>query len=131
MSAFEAVVRRFASRIAATCACARIRLADVRGDTIAEALVALLIAAMGAAALATMVMAAMNATITTQEMRDNIYQAESTMVGSDKTVATISVAAGEGVGMQECDVKVTLYSSPDDTFVRYVDDATQAQGAGS
>lgn len=131
MIALEAAVRRLASRIAATCACLRVRLADVRGDTIAEALVALLIAAMGAAALATMVMAAMNAAVSTQEMRDNVYQAESTMVSSEKTVATISVAAGEGVGMQECDVKVTLYASPDGTFVRYVDDAVEAQEVAS
>lgn len=131
MSAFETDVRGLAARIAAARAYVRARLANARGDTIVEALMALLIAAMGAAALATMVMAAMNATITTQEMRDNIYQAESTMVSSDKTVATISVAAGEGVGMQDCSVKATLYASPDGTFVRYVDDAVEAQGAGS
>lgn len=128
MSAFETDARGLAARIAAARAYVCARLANARGDTIVEALMALLIAAMGAAALATMVMAAMNATITTQETRDKIYQAESTMVKSSdiSSAAIISVGAGEGVSAQDCSVKVALYVSPDGTFVRYVDTMQEA-----
>ena len=98
---------------------ARKRLSNERGDTIAEVLVALLIAALGAALLATMVMVSGSAVSQTREAQAAAYDAESqtyAAAGDVEQGATVSLSAGSTTGS----VAVTVYSSEDGAYARYV-----------
>lgn len=97
----------------------RARMSNERGDTLVEALAALLIAALGAALLATMVMVSTNVVAQTRSIQAANFDAESqtydiTKTNSSNVAMTISA---EDVSQP---VAVTVYTSKDGTFVRYV-----------
>ncbi len=88
------------------------------GDTLVESLAALLIAALGAAALATMVVVASNASIASNNALQASYAAESNMPASGTGNATIK--CGSGASAPSATVYITVYrSSSDPAFVRY------------
>lgn len=100
-----------------TLRCLRRFFANVRGDTLVEALAALLIAALGAAALATMVMVAVSASTTSKAAIDSSYRSESGLAAmSDRTSAgTLSISGG-GLGNS---FSVALDVYVDGGFMRY------------
>lgn len=93
------------------------KLKDVRGDSLVESLVAILIAALGTAALATMVMAATSSSVQTQTTLERTYAAESAVTDSAASLDSVTIKAGAA----EMSVKVDGYRSDDDLFVRYED----------
>lgn len=109
------------------------KLADESGDSLAESLVAILIAALATVLLATMVMAATNVSAKSQNVLRNAYGEESTVAsgiyGDDKSgFVTISIPGENG----SRSIKVTIYSSNKsgnvNNFVRYeYDPSTQPE----
>ena len=96
------------------------RISNERGDTLVEALAALLIAALGAALLATMVVVSSGIVAQTRTVQQADFDAESqtyAMTGTTLISATASISAG-GVNQT---VPVTVYTSDNGTFVRYVE----------
>lgn len=89
--------------------------ANERGDSLVEALVAILIAALGASLLATMVMASTNVASSSHASLQNLYKAESEMVplGIENAYAAI------GFGTKGEPIKVDIYGSIDGEFFRY------------
>lgn len=89
------------------------------GDTLIETLTAILIAALGATALATMVMASVNMTATTERALHVVYQAESSMreesPGLALGVVTISMP-DDGISVS---TSVNVYASDNGMFHRY------------
>lgn len=89
--------------------------ANERGDSMVEALVAILIAALGASLLATMVMASTNVASSSQTTLQNLYKAE-----SDTAVQWVQHAyVNIGFGDKDESVKVDVYGSSDGEFFRY------------
>lgn len=97
------------------------RVSDERGDSLVEALAALLIAALGAAALATMVMVASSVVAQNEQAQANAFAAESqvsALAGTSESFApTATITAGAASGTS----KVIVYLSDDGTYVRYVE----------
>lgn len=95
---------------------ARRMLADTRGDTLVETLAAILIAALGAATLATMVMAAVNVSTASQQALERTYQQEATLVEMPMgSTELLSIQMGEA----SANVKVSLFQEEDNPFIRY------------
>lgn len=97
----------------------RARVSNECGDTLVEALAALLIAALGAALLATMVMVSSNVVGQTRTVQQADFNAESQIYDITKTNAS-NVAMTISAGGVSQPVAVTVYTSEDGTFVRYV-----------
>lgn len=90
---------------------------DKRGDTLVEALAAILIAALGATLLATMVMASTSVTASSGTMLQNVYQAENETTWRMTDIQKVKI----NLGGKEEDVEVVVYGSKDGSFVRYED----------
>lgn len=101
----------------------RNKLLDQRGDSIAEVLVAILIAALGASLLATMVMASTNVAMSSQQALDASYEAESSLFAHPSSgsgeYATISIP-GES-GTTATTIKAAVYQYDGFAFYEEVD----------
>ena len=83
-------------------------LADQRGDSMVEALAAILIAALGATMLATMVMTSVSMTARSERMLSDSYAAESSLLSSSPANGTLKVTIPDSGAV---DIKVVLYRS--------------------
>ena len=87
------------------------------GDTLVEALAAILIAALGATLLATMVMVSTNVTASSRVELQNVYKAENESVWRMTNIQNVTISFG---GKEE-HVEVIAYGSTDGKFCRYED----------
>lgn len=99
---------------------ARAHFSNERGDTLVEALAALLIAALGAALLATMVMVSTNVVAQTRSIQAANFDAESQTYAQEGTSLLGSVASISAGGVTQS-VPVIVYTSDNGTFARYVE----------
>lgn len=93
------------------------KIASQKGDSFAEAMIALLIAAMGTAALATMIMTSTSIISTNENAMKKVYANENEIaktVPSTTSETGLVTVSGEGL---DADVEVKVYSS--DNFSRY------------
>lgn len=104
----------------------RLKLRCERGDTLVEALAALLIAVLGATLLATMVTASLSVSTTSQRSLDASYQAERVMpkIGF-RDAATVTM------GSVDVAFTVQVYQSEDGTFTRYENELPRSDGETS
>lgn len=86
-----------------------------RGDTLIEALAAILIAVLGAVTLSTMVVASVNISASSQAALSQIYQAEQNMKPINSIRDTVNVTLGN----VSKEFSIQLYQSQDGTFIRY------------
>lgn len=104
----------------------RARLTSTRGDTLAEVLVAMMIAVLATVLLATMVMTSLNVSATNERAQQQAYQAQSTMVQKEGTAIITLGDASETI-----DVKV--FRSTDESgavlFERYENANPRPDGA--
>lgn len=108
------------------------KLRSTDGDTMAESLVAILIAAMAAAALAVMVLTATNIVNKNSDTMNAIYSAESSIntASSSGSVSPGVTVESSGIMMRIHEstitaplyVPVTIYEDTDQGFIRYVPD---------
>ena len=97
----------------------RLKLVDQRGDTMVEALTAILIAVLGATMLATRVIASTSVAARSERALDASYKAETTLNTSAASSANISVrfpsdpAVGDGpiISGSSATTKVMLYQA--------------------
>lgn len=100
---------------------------DIRGDSLVEALAALLIAALATTLLVTMVLASTNVASTTRNDLMRSYDAQSAM---DQTgIDTLRVRIDTPDGPLDGDIPVVVYTSRDGSYSRYEDAA--GEGGGS
>ncbi len=97
------------------------RLRDDRGDTLVESLAALLIAALGAAALATMVMASTNVVTQTSQTQARAFDAESQVYARSGPSESFGPAVTITAGVASESIGVTVYLSDDGSYARYVE----------
>ena len=99
---------------------ARAKLFSVRGDTLVEALAAILIAALAATLLATMVIASVNVTASSEKALASTYAGESGMLlmPSDRG-RTITIELGSAKETVNVDVYRTPATSGNPEFMRY------------
>lgn len=102
-------------------------IGDIRGDSLVEALAALLIAALATTLLVTMVLASTNVASSTEGDLTRAYEAQSAMdqTGTD----TFRVRIDTPDGPLDGDIPVVIYTSEDGSFTRYEDAA--GEGGGS
>lgn len=86
------------------------------GDTLIETLTAILIAALGATALATMVMASVNMTATTERALHTVYQEESSVFENSSVVGGSATIKMSGISVSP---SVNVYASDNGMFHRY------------
>ncbi|MEG2531841.1 MAG: hypothetical protein RSB04_02395 [Gordonibacter sp.] len=98
------------------CFAARQKARNASGDSLVEAIAAILIAALGAALLATMVMSSASATMRNQERLSALYTAESTLASpSGGTEVTVVIQSGSLT--MPIEIPALLYS--EDEYIRY------------
>lgn len=100
---------------------------DIRGDSLVEALAALLVAALATTLLVTMVMASTDIASTTENELARVYDAQSAMnrTGND----TLRVHIEADGGFLDEGIPVSVYASEDGSFTRYENAA--GDGGGS
>lgn len=92
------------------------KLRNVGGDTLVEALSALLIAALGATLLATMIMVSVNVSASSQVALSNLYQEEKSLAPVQSAKDTLKIKKGSDF---EVDVGIRVYRSANGEFLRY------------
>lgn len=97
---------------------------DQRGDSFAEALVAMLIAVMGATLLATMAMASSSAVSASHSGLLDSYRQEAGMHQDTGASASVKIACGKVAGDS---IKVKLYVSEDGSLIRYADEQYRSE----
>ena len=93
------------------------KLRTVAGDTLVEALAALLIAALGATLLATMVMASVSVSTTSQQALTNLYEEEQSFAPVASTKISLQVRNDDN--SIQVDTEIQMYQSPNGNFTRY------------
>lgn len=88
---------------------------DQRGDSMVEALAAILIASLGTILLATMVMTSVNVASSSQAALSDVYEAEET--SSHSSFGNVNIMLGSA----ETSLRIDAYYSEDGTFVRFED----------
>lgn len=99
------------------------KIRSIGGESIAETLIAILIAALGAAALASMVLAATSITSTNQQMMDSAYSEESAIAQGNKLTDQEYKAIVSGLSSssspEEAFIDIDVYAVEDGEFIRY------------
>lgn len=93
------------------------KLRTVVGDTLVEALAALLIAALGATLLATMVMSSVSVSTASQKALTNLYEEERSFAPVASTKVSLQVKNDDN--SFQVDTEIQILQSPNENFTRY------------
>lgn len=93
------------------------KLTSTQGDSFAEVLVAILIAALGAALLASMVTAASNVTISSEKKLTELHEAESDLAASAAGKTNKLFITGGNLANTGLELEILVYTNDD--FSRY------------